>query len=484
MSRSSRKGLDTKNFLKENTKALGALVLILFLSVALRCYGFSQPHGLTFDEGLYAELLGPQLQKDPTLYSTQEAYHAMTARGERLPAYLNTPLFKHPPLYPYCIAFSYTLFGEGNAPAVAVSIFWGCLTVGAVFVLGRALYNSRVGIFASLFLAIDPIHWICSEKIWMETMLSFFMITGILFFALGLKQERYLILSGLATGLAMLTKYTGALNIFIMVSFVLLWERRILRQKGFWIGCLVCGVVFMPWVLWNMAVYDNFSAAFVTAHASADYWKALLPKGAMLLGVGLIAGGAVFLASRLKPEGVHTPWIKAWLACGGIAVLAFLPAGRAFVKDVFAWHPMITVGWSNPFAHGPWYFYFQQLVKFSPLYIFSFLGLSLFPSRNKGDLLMAWCCLWILGFHMLWGNYQSRYILSAVPFLLILAAHFLVWGCESKRPMEGKGPSQGSIGFFQTHLLRFCLILLGSYFFLKTLKAGFLFAAGPDFGYF
>jgi 4-amino-4-deoxy-L-arabinose transferase-like glycosyltransferase len=468
VSRPSRKGLYAKNPLKGNAKVFLALSLIFLLSVVLRGYGFSQPHGLTFDEGLYAELLGPQLQKDPTHYSTREAYRALSARGERLPEYLDRPLFKHPPLYPYFIALTYTLFGEGNAAAAAVSILWGCLMVGAVFFLGRTFYDNRVGLLAGLFLAVDPIHWICSEKIWMETTLSFFMITGIFFFALGFKQERYLMLGGLATGLAMVTKYTGVLNIFIIGSFAFLWERRILKRKEWWIGCLVCGVVFMPWVLWNMAVYDNFPAAFMMAHASADYWKALLPKGAMMLGAGLIAAGAVFLASRLKPAGAPTPWTKTLLACGGIAMVLFFPGGRAFVQDVFTWHPSITVGWSNSFAHGPWYFYFQQLVKFSPLYLFSFLSFFLLPSKNKGDLLMVWCCVWILGFHLFWGNYQSRYILPAVPFLLILAARFLIWGCEKKQP----------------HLLRFCLILGGSYFFLKTLKTGLSFAAGPDFGYF
>lgn len=483
MSRSSPKGLSIGNFFKGNRKVFFALGLIFLLSVALRCYGFSQPHGLTFDEGLYAELLGPQLQKDPTHYSTQEAYQALTARGERLPKYLDKPLFKHPPLYPYFIALNYTFFGEGNASAVAVSVFWGCLMVGAVFFLGRALYDDRVGLLAGLFLAVDPIHWICSEKIWMETTLSFFMITGIFFFALGLKQERYLIFSGLATGLAMLTKYTGVLNVLIIGSFVLLWERRLLKRTEFWIGCLACGVVFMPWILWNMAVYNNFSTAFMTAHASSDYWKALLPKGAMMLGVGFIAGGVVFLGSRLKPAGMHAPWIKTLLACGGIAMLLFFSGWRAFLRDVFAWHPAITVGWSYPFTYEPWYFYLQQLVKFSPLYLLSFFVLFLFP-KNKGDGMMAWCGVWILGFHILWGNYQSRYILPAVPFLLILAARFLVWGCEEKQLMEGRNLSQGMGGFYRSHLLRFCLILLGSYFFLKTVKTGLSFALGPDFGYF
>jgi len=36
----------------------------------VRYYGFQQPHGLTFDEGIYAGVLARQLQEDPTNYST------------------------------------------------------------------------------------------------------------------------------------------------------------------------------------------------------------------------------------------------------------------------------------------------------------------------------------------------------------------------------------------------------------------------------
>ena len=83
-----------------------------------------------------------------------------------------------------------------------------------VFLLGRNLYDDRVGILAALYLCIDPVHWVCSEKIWMETTMSFFMLSAILLFVLGQKQKFYLSLSGLSIGLAMLVKYPGILPLF------------------------------------------------------------------------------------------------------------------------------------------------------------------------------------------------------------------------------------------------------------------------------
>ncbi len=158
-----------------------ALIAIFFLGIFLRYYGFHQPHGLTFDEGLYAHLLAPQLEEDPTNYSTQIAYQRLIAQSDRpIPKYLDRPLFKHPPLYCYLIAVNYKFFGRSDLSAVSVSILLGSLMILAVFFLGTALYDRRVGLLSALFLCIEPIHWVCSEKIWMETTLSLFVLLAVL----------------------------------------------------------------------------------------------------------------------------------------------------------------------------------------------------------------------------------------------------------------------------------------------------------------
>jgi len=244
LSKSSRDHLPFWKVFAHNKRTALLLTVIFFASVALRWYGFTRPHGFTFDEGLYAELLAPQLQEDPTNYSTKEAYEALTAQGQRLPEYLDRPLFKHPPLYLYFMALSYSLFGPGMASAVAISIFFGSLMVLAVFFLGKIIYDERVGILAALFLALDPIHWICSEKIWMETTMSFFMLLAVLFFVLGMKEERYLSFSGLSVGLGLVVKYPAALSLFVMNSFAFFFERRLLRSKGFWFLNIACLLVF------------------------------------------------------------------------------------------------------------------------------------------------------------------------------------------------------------------------------------------------
>jgi 4-amino-4-deoxy-L-arabinose transferase-like glycosyltransferase len=232
-------------FFTKSNSIYAALIAVFFLSLFLRYYGFLKPHGLTFDEGLYSELIAEQLKEDPANYSTQEAYQIHTAKGENLPQYLDRPLFKHPPVYCYLIALNYKLFGSSHLAAVSVSIITGCLMVLIVFFLGKALYDDRVGLLAAFFLCIDPVHWVCSERIWMETTLGFFMLLAVFLFALGRKQKYYLPFCGISIGLAMLTKYPGILPLFIIISFVTLVERPMLKQKWFWALGVLSFLVFL-----------------------------------------------------------------------------------------------------------------------------------------------------------------------------------------------------------------------------------------------
>ncbi len=477
----------------KNKNVFIALAVIFFLGVFLRYYGFQQPHGLTFDEGLYAQLLGPQLAEDPTNYSTQAAYQRLMAQEgiRRIPKYLDRPLFKHPPLYCYLIAASYKFFGRSDLSAVSVSILLGSLMILAVFFLASALYDDRVGLLSAFFLCIDPVHWVCSERVWMETTLSFFILLSILFFVLGQKQKYFLLFSGISIGLAMLTKYPGALALFIISSFVLFFDRSWLKERWFWGLCGVSLLMFSPWIFWNWRTYESFSDAFVSVHYLAFHWNStvqVLSTHRAFLMVFIFLGG-LFLLMRRKIGaflgGGTTDYLaskqkKVYVAACFLAIILAVymaPFLRAIVKEAFIWKNVVQVGWSNPFHFGPWHFYLTRLAELSPLYIFAIPSFFLFFRKNKGDRLLIWSSLWILGAFILLGNYQSRYILPAVPFLVILSARWQVLAYDKLTSSQSAARSSR---FF----LKIIFVGISLYFVLKTLRTDWLIAIGPDFGYF
>jgi 4-amino-4-deoxy-L-arabinose transferase-like glycosyltransferase len=489
--------LPQKSFGKGGKWVYAALIAIFALSIFLRYYGYQQPHGFTFDEGLYAELLANQLKEDPFHYSTQEAYRAQTAKGVRLPIYLDRPLFKHPPLFVYLITLNYILFGSTYLSAVSVSIVFGSLMVLAVFFLGKVLYDDRVGMLAAFLLCIDPTHWVCSEKIWMETTLSFFILCAMLFFVLGWHRKKYYLLSGLGIGLALLTKYPGVLPLMIIVSYALLFERSLLKERSFWLLCLVAVVVFAPWVFWNWKVTGNFYTEVIAAHNFVDYWgnliRLLSVHKVYLLTAVFLTGFLMFIRRKFDLDLVdgsgRSPSFRngniTWLLCVLAAVLAysFFPFLRMMLLEAFAWKRPILVDWAYPFWGVSWDFYLMRLMELSPVLLFGFLSVFFILGNNKGDWLLLWTVLLILGAFSLLGNYQSRYILPAVPFLVLLSARWQVWALD-RLSFHAQEQDQilKSVAFKVP--MKILLISMAVYFTLQTLRTDLMIAIGPDYGYF
>jgi len=488
---------DNSPFLtKANTVCL-AIVAILLVSVFLRFYGFQKPHGLTFDEGLYSEFIAEQLMKDPLNYSTQEAYRYQTSLGGNIPKYLDRPLFKHPPLYNYFIALSYKLFGSSHLSAVSVSIMFGSLMILIVFLLGRELYDDRVGILAAFFLCIDPVHWICSEKIWMETTMSFFMLAAVYLFVLGQKRKVYMVLSGLSVGLAMLTKYPGALAFLAIISFAMFFDRSLFKQKYFWVLCFVSILVFSPWIIWNWSVYDNLNDAFLSAHIVGAYWKKAIKilsehKG-FLSGFSVLAVFLFIIRNKIssffgdKPSASMALARRRLIPVLGILVFicAYLASQlfRDVFKGIFIWTDTFRVGWVYPFAGESWHFYIKRLNEFSPTYLFSFFSIFFIFGKNRGDRLLILTSILILAAFSLIGSYQSRYILPAIPFLLLLSARWLVWAYDKLVQNNDVTTTTPNAQAYRA-LLNISLMGVVVYFIIKTLRTGWLLAIGPDFGYF
>lgn len=465
-----------------------ALVAIFILSLFLRYYGFQQPHGLTFDEGLYAHLLAPQLQQDATNYSTQEAYRRMIAQSDRfIPEYLDRPLFKHPPLYCYLIAFTYNIFGRSDLAAVSVSIVMGSLMIPIVFFLGKFLYDDRVGLLAAAFLCFEPVHWVCSERIWMETTLSFFMFLGISLFAFGTKHKYLLILSGLSIGLGMFTKYPAAVSPFIIMSYVLMFERKLFKEKYFWALCLLPFVVILPWIIWNVKVYGNFFSSTYSAHGLSgligNRLGYLLTNKVKILGllfiplIGFVYRNKIKLI--FKTEGCNEKILIRRRILGIVIVLlpyimlSFIPNFRRIFPEAFVWKNAIVTGWANIIDRSTRYFYLIRLSELSPLHLYAYFSIFLFFGKNKGDKLLILTSVWIISAFITLGNYQTRYILPAVPFLVILSARLFFWIYDRL-----SGPKTYQM------VLKVVFIGISVYFVIRTLKVDSLLAIGPDFGYF
>jgi outer membrane protein assembly factor BamB len=207
---------------------------------------------------------GPLWAADEQTYS-QWAYH-MVKSGDYLTPYAFGGLavwIGKPPLYMWLMSLAYQAFGVSNFVTRFWSPIFGALTLVLVFFLGKKLYNKYVGFASALVLGTFTTFYLFARHAMTDVSFVFFIVASFYFFVLSEKKEktnRYVVLSGLFFGLALLTKQVEALLIPLIVFSYLVVTRRSIRFlftrhfTFFWgIGVLVLS----PWLVYMFLSFGS-----------------------------------------------------------------------------------------------------------------------------------------------------------------------------------------------------------------------------------
>jgi 4-amino-4-deoxy-L-arabinose transferase-like glycosyltransferase len=299
-------------------------------------------------------------------------------------ALIGSPGHTHPPAYYLLLSGWVRLWGD-SVPAVrGLSVLLGVLGVGALYLLGRQLAGRRVGLLAAFLLALSPTHVIYSQ----ETRMYALLMTTVTLLALLI---------------ARLAAPQGRLS------------------KAHWV--LLCLVEIL-------AIYTHYFAFFAVAALSLWY-----------------------LIARLWPKRENAwPDILRWLASQALAALAFLPWLPVFFSRA---NEHIAEGASTPnalrFVWDTWTFLVGGHIALAGRnVVFSRLALGLAvvslaallativrkPDWRRITLplgLMIIPLLLTFGLMQLRPGYHPRYVLAALPPLLLLVAWAAV-GLLSKGP--------------------------------------------------
>src|SRR3989338_2525750 len=338
---------------------------------------------VTIDESVYYRL-AKQLINDPLDYESIRIAEFFRKDNPNLPipAYMTQPLFKHPPLFTYFIVMAFKLFGINTTSVSITSCLFGVLMIPLGYLLGRLFFGEMIGLATAFFLWLDPINIICSQKIWLDTTLNFFIVLSIYFFAYAIKYQRdnYLLWGGLSAGLAMLTKYTGILPLVIMVLYGLIEQPEIFRNRKFWWSLVIPFMMLLPWAYWNYTVYGP---SFLITHFQIEHGlgamniRTVLFLGFfILIGVGFIIrvlqGKSRVTENKELLEDAPKSSIRQGLMIG--YTLLFL-----YVLKDSVWHSLNLTqfpptSWQSGFFARHPLFYFTQLTEFSFFYFLAFLS--------------------------------------------------------------------------------------------------------------
>ncbi len=415
---------------------LGLLTASAFF---IRLENFKNSKTQSIDEVVYYRMAKQILNEGLSGYNTVPYGRELAATGRPLPDYFFQPLFKHPPLFTFLVALSMKIFGATGTSAVYVSLLFGVLLIPLGYLLATILFNWRVGLLSAIFLWMDPVTIMCSQKVWMETTIAFFTLLSAVFFAAGLKSknDRLFILSGISAGLAVNTKYPAILITAVFIFYSFLYNKELFRNRKFQTGLILPLFCLLPWMCWNFQVYGLES---IQQHEELNaLTKIVLSKWNIVLLSGIILTALLWLkktsseqgnAVRLTIEPLPSNAFKKM----SILLLIFLGISlKDNLLHSLQFNHLPFVSWTGGviYANESSLFYIGRLIEYSFLYVLSFIALLLYrPIHNPEIAFLRSSSFIILIFYMGWGNYQSRYILAAIPFLIILGSHFWIENFE------------------------------------------------------
>ncbi len=199
----------------KNKVVIVFIVLLTLFSFFLRFYRITEPGHYYFDEVYHAVTAKAYADNNPAPY---DPFSPSPKEGTAYD-------WLHPPLAKLIQAGSIKIFGDKPVGWRTPSLIFGTAIIPATFVLAFVLFGPTTAVFASLMIAFENLNFVMSRITMNDVFVTFFVVVAFIFAALYSKNFKLknLLLSSIALGLAVSSKWTGLyaiVAIFIYITFL------------------------------------------------------------------------------------------------------------------------------------------------------------------------------------------------------------------------------------------------------------------------
>jgi 4-amino-4-deoxy-L-arabinose transferase-like glycosyltransferase len=444
---------------------IGVMVFLSLLvgsSFLIKWHNFRQTRVRTIDENVFYSV-AKQLTTHPFVYNAQTYVQKTQKDISRLPEYLSAPLFKHPPLFSYTLSLSLQMLGDHEFAVALIPLLCGSLLIPLVYLLARLVEDDKIALLSAILVYMDPFTIMCSQKVWLDSMLALFTTASFYFYLKGfhLQKVKYFVRGGIIAGLAVLTKYPGILVILVISTYALLYDRKLFRNIHFLISLLIPFMLLIPWAWWNIEVYG---IAFYLEHFKSHglsmlHWNRLH----ILTFLSLFISLTLIFWKKIVPQHSST-YPTAYLMAKKLGaflflLFLFLLVAGSIIKNLNFYDVPQTAWKPGLLKHDGPLLYVKRLVEFSLIYLFSFLSFLMIPDEREKPLLrpIQTAVFIYMTFYILYGNYQMRYILMAIPLLIVLAASCWMRSFKEREKIASQ-PLKNFAGIFLWGILIISLI--------------------------
>lgn len=175
---------------------------------------------------------------------------------------------RQPPLHSYLLHFVFAAFGYGALQARALSLVLGALSIVALYLLARRLFDARTGLISALLLTVSQLGVAYSQEARPYSLLLLLSILAAYLFASALRLRNRLWWCAFVA-CAVLLMYTHYYAAFILIALCLagiLCRKRYPIPPAWWAwGLVVAALCYTPWLL-SGAIQSMLARSGGTAH--------------------------------------------------------------------------------------------------------------------------------------------------------------------------------------------------------------------------
>ena len=251
-----------------------AIFAILAVAAVLRLWSLGGGDITGNDEVLYAFRAIGMLDYDdaPNQTTPIEWFDPNT------PGWTKLSFHDHPPLVFLVQNVFMKVFGENVFAFRLPSAIFGILSVYFIYLIGRRLFSETAGLISAGLLAVTVNHVYISRIGIQESYVIFFLLLGSYLFIRTLEDKKYLLWTGAAIGLGLLTKYTAFILAPIFLTYLAIYKREYFREKYLWLGALLALAIFSPVIIYNIQLYRavghfDFQISYILGQ-NPEVWKA------------------------------------------------------------------------------------------------------------------------------------------------------------------------------------------------------------------
>lgn len=215
---------------------ISLLILIIILSFFLRLVPIRLSH--SWDETVY-------LQHAEVFFSGRTNYDELAFR---------------PPLLSILFYLGYFIYHSVITATIIVALL-GALGVLIIFLIGKKVYNEKVGLLAVAIFALSPFLIKNSNLIMADVPVA--TLLGVSFYFALFRDKKWMIfLSGLFLGLSILMKFIAVAIIPVFIIYYLMYREELDINKILFFGAGFL-IAMTPYFIWNQIKFGNIISPLI-----------------------------------------------------------------------------------------------------------------------------------------------------------------------------------------------------------------------------